>query len=162
MASYSIGGRIYRGKVNQHRTLIKKEPREIYNILIDPNQLKQWTPLEQILVEKITPGDLGVGTRIHFRLQFRIQPEWDSEVIHLEKDQQIVYRFLNGIFEGGIEIWDLKKRESETEVTHTLLYQVNRWIYKIGWYFLGGERRHNELTELALYRLKSILEGISS
>jgi hypothetical protein len=79
-------------------------------------------------------------------------------VIHLEKGLQIVYRFLSGIFEGGIEIWDLKKKEFGTEVTHILLYKINRWIYRIGWYLLGGERKHNELTELALYRLKSLLE----
>jgi uncharacterized membrane protein len=89
----------------------------------------------------------------------RIQPEWDSEVIHLETNRQIVSQFLNGIFEGGIEIWDLKKMESGTEVTHTLVYKINRWIYKVGWYVLGGEKKHDELTELALLRLKSLLEG---
>jgi hypothetical protein len=155
---YAIDGRLYRGRVNQHQTLIRKEPGEIYNILIDPDQLKRWTPVEQIFVEKITPGEFGVGTRLHSKLRFRIQPQWDSEVIHLEKGLQIVYRFLSGIFEGGIEIWDLKKKEFGTEVTHILLYKINRWIYRIGWYLLGGERKHNELTELALYRLKSLLE----
>ena len=58
----------------------------------------------------------------------RIQPEWDSEVIHLERDRQIISQFQSGIFEGGIEIWDLKKMNSGTEVTHTLVYKINRWI----------------------------------
>jgi len=157
-ATYIIGGKIYRGKMNQHRTLIQKEPEEIYKILIDPEQMKRWCPIEPISVERITPGEFRVGIRSHFKLNFRIQPEWDSEVVYLERNQQIISRFINGIFEGGIEIWDLKKTESGTEVAHTLVYQIKRWIYKVGWSLLGGEKKHNELTELVLSRLKSLLE----
>jgi len=158
----SIGENIYRGKVNRHQTLILREPEEIYRALIDPDQMKRWCPFEQISVERVTPDEFRVGTRSHFKLNFRIQPEWDTEVIHLERNRQIISRFLNGIFEDGIEIWELKKTESGTEVTHTLVYQIKRLIYRIGWFFLGGEKKHDELTETALSRLKSILEGTSS
>jgi uncharacterized protein YndB with AHSA1/START domain len=161
-ASYSIGEKVYKGRVNQHHALIKKEPEEVYRILVDPEQIKRWCPMEQISVKIVTPGEFRVGTGFHFKLRFRIQPEWDSEVIHLERSRQIVSQFLNGIFEGGIEIWDLKKVESGTEVTHTLVYQIKRMIYRIGWFLLGGEKKHDELTELALFRLKSLLEGTSS
>ncbi|MBM4322290.1 MAG: SRPBCC family protein [Deltaproteobacteria bacterium] len=160
-ATYIIGEKIYRGKVNQHRTLIQKDPEAIYKILIDPGQMKQWCPIEQISVERVTPGEFRVGTLSRFKLNFRIQPEWNSEVIHLESNRQIISRFINGIFEGGIELWDLKRTETGTEVTHTLVYQIKRWIYKVGWFLLGGEKKHNELTELALRRLKSLLEGNS-
>ncbi len=156
--SFIIREKVYKGKVNQHRTLIQREPEEIFNILVDPEQIKRWCPIEQISVEIVTPGEFRVGNRFHFKLRFRIQPEWDSEVIHLERNRQIVSQFLNGIFEGGIEIWDLKKTESGTEVTHTLVYQINRWIYKVGWFLLGGKKKHDELTELALSHLKSLLE----
>lgn len=159
MASYSIRGRTYGGRRNQHKILIRREPEEIYRILTDPGQWEEWAPVEQISVEKRTSGEFGIGTRIHFKLRFRIQPEWDTEVILLEKGQQIIYQFLNGIFKDGIEIWDLKPKESGTEVVHTLLYQIHPWIYKIGWYLLGGEKKHNELAELALSRLKFLLEG---
>jgi len=158
-ATYIIGEKVYRGKVNQHRTLIQKDPEAIYSVLIDPEQVRQWCPIGQISVERMTPGEFRVGTRSHFRLNFRIQPEWDCEVIYLERNRQIIYRFINGIFEGGIEIWELKKTESGTEVTHTLVYQIKRWIYKIGWFLLGGEKKHDELTDIALARLKSLLEG---
>lgn len=157
--SYVLGGKVYRGRVNQHKVLIRREPEKIYANLIDLDQWKAWAPLDQISFEKVTAGEFRVGTRLHFKLQFRIQPEWDTEVIHLEKDRQIIFHFLNGIFEGGIEIWNLKKKEMETEVMHTLLYQIHRRIYKIGWVFLGGEKKHNELTERALSRLKTLSEG---
>jgi uncharacterized protein YndB with AHSA1/START domain len=160
--SYSIGEKVFKGRVNQHQTLIKKRPEEIYRILIDPDQFKKWGPIDQMSMERETPGEFCVGTQSHFKLNFRIQPEWDSEVIHLETNRQIVSRFLNGIFEGGIEVWDLEKTESGTEVTHTLVYKIHRWIYKVGWFFLGGEKKHNKLTEIALFRLKSLLEGTSS
>ena len=158
-ASFSFGGKTYEGKVNQHHILIKRDPPEIYSLLINLDRWKQWVPFEEISVEKITPGEFGLGTRLHFRLQFRIQPQWDSELIHLERSRQIVSRFLNGIFEGGIEIWDFEKVESGTVVTHSLVYQIKRLSHRIGWFFLGGEKKHNKLTELALFRLKSLLEG---
>jgi len=158
-ASFSFGGKTYKGKVNRHQIMIKREPGEIYSILIDPNQYKKWAPFGQISMEKVTSGEFRVGTRLHFKLNFRIQPEWDIEVIHLEKPKRIVNRFINGIFKGGIEIWDLTESDLGTEVTHTLAYKIDRWIYKVGWYLLGGEKKHNELTELGLSRLKSILEA---
>jgi ribosome-associated toxin RatA of RatAB toxin-antitoxin module len=156
--SCTIGDRLFKGRVNQHRILIQREPKAIYDFLTDFNQFKQWCPMEEISIEKVTPGEFQVGTRLHFKLQFRIQPEWDSEVIFLKRPDQLVYQFLNGIFKGGMEIWDLKKMESRTEVTHTLVYKINRWIYRVGWFLLGGEKKHNKLTETALKRLKSLLE----
>ncbi len=158
-ASYAIGDRVVNGRVNQHRTLIQKRPEEIYRVLIDPEQMKRWCPVEQISVERVTSGEFRVGTKSHFKLRFRIEPEWDTEVIHLETNRQIASQFLNGIFQGGVEIWDLKKVGSGTEVTHTLIYKIHRWIYKAGWTLLGGEKKHDELTEIALSRLKNLLEG---
>jgi ribosome-associated toxin RatA of RatAB toxin-antitoxin module len=158
-ASYLIGEKIYLGWVNQHRMLIQSEPEAIYDFLTDFNQFKRWCPMEDISIRKVTPGELQVGTKLHFKLRFRIQPEWDSKVIYLKRPNRIVYKFLNGIFEDGIEIWKLEKKERETEVTHTLLYHINRWIDMVGWFLLGGEKKHNELTKTALSRLKSLLEG---
>lgn len=156
--SFTIGDRFFKGRINQHRVLIQNGPETIYDFLTDFNQFKRWCPVEQISVKKVTPGEFRVGTRFHFKLRYRIQPEWDSEVIHLEMNRQIVSQFLNGIFERGMEIWDFKKTESGTEVTHTLVYQIKRSIYKTGWFSLGGEKKHDELTELALSRLKSLSE----
>lgn len=146
--------------MNQHRILIQKKPEEIYPLLVEPGQIKRWCPVEQISVERVTCGEFSVGTKTHFKLRYRIQPEWDSEVIHLEVHRQIVSQFLNGIFQDGIEIWDLRKMGSGTEVTHTLVYQIHRLIYKLGWFLLGGQKKHNELTKVALFRLKSLLEGM--
>lgn len=156
--TFTLGRKSYRGKVNQHRILIGTEPEVIFDTLTDWDQFKRWGPIEQMSVEKVTPGVFQIGTRLHFILRFRIQPEWDSEVIGLERPHQIVNQFLNGIFEGGIEIWDLKRKERGTEVTHTLLYRIQRWVYKMGWFLLGGEKKHDELTETTLSRLKSLLE----
>jgi uncharacterized protein YndB with AHSA1/START domain len=158
-ASYFVGEKVYKGKVNQHQILIRRGPEEIFNVLTDPEKIRRWCPVEQISMERVTSGEFRVGTQFHFKLRFRIQPEWDSKVIHLERNRQIASQFLNGIFEGGIETWDLKKMESGTEVTHTLVYKINRWIYKVGWFLLGGNKKHDELTEVALSRLKSLLEG---
>lgn len=157
-ATYTIGEKIYQGRINRHRILIRKGPEEIFDLLTDPDRFQRWCSTEELSVEKVTPGPFRVGTKFHFKLRFRIEPEWDSEVILLNRPRQIVSRFLNGIFKGGIEVWDIKPMEIGTEVTHTLLYQIHRWIYQIGWFLLGGEKKHDELTEKALSRLRSFLE----
>lgn len=155
-------GQPLRGKTNQHRIIIQKEPEMVYHVLTYFDNYKYWIPTEEMIVEKITPGPLHIGSVLHFKLKFRIEPEWDTEVVLLERPSRIVYRFLNGIFEGGMECWELNKKDQGTEVTHTLYYQIKKWIHKIGWTLLGGEKKHNELTETALKRLKFMVEGISS
>lgn len=157
--SIVIGNQIFTGRINQHRKTIRREPEAIYNALTDFNQFKQLVPMEEISIERTTPGEFHLGTRHRFTLRFRIQLEWETEVIHFERNRRIVSRFLNGIFEGGVEAWDLIEMDSEIEVVHTLVYQIKRWIYRVGWFLLGGEKKHNELTELTLSRIKSLLEG---
>lgn len=147
--------------MNQHRIIIQREPEEIYNVLTNFEQFSHWIPVEEIRIEKKERGPLRIGSTLHFKLKFRIEPEWDTEVILLERPSRIAYRFINGIFEGGMELWELRKRDHGTEVIHTLYYKIKRWIYKIGWTLLGGEKKHNELTETALHRLKFLLEGTS-
>jgi hypothetical protein len=66
-----------------------------------------------------------------------------------------------GIFEGSLEIWPIKEIEKGAELSHTLIYQINGLILRIGWIFLGGKAKHNELTEEALGNIKRIVQGKS-
>ncbi|UCD71922.1 MAG: hypothetical protein JSW70_02715 [Syntrophobacterales bacterium] len=62
------------------------------------------------------------------------------------------------IFEGTLEISQIKELEQVAELSHTLIYRISELILRIGWIPLEGEAKHNELTEEALHNLKSIVE----
>jgi uncharacterized protein YndB with AHSA1/START domain len=155
------GDKVYAGRVNRHTVTIKAKPQQVYQALIDFSEMQRWCPQEKILLEKITPGKLGLGTKIRYRLNYRINPIWHSVVVDMEEDSRIINRFVDGIFEGSAEIWQIKEAEEGVELSHTLIYRINGLIFRIGWIFLGGEAKHNELTEEALGNLKRIVEGKS-
>jgi hypothetical protein len=79
----------------------------------------------------------------------------------MEEDSQIINRFVDGIFDGGVEIWQIREVEEGAELSHTLIYRINGLIFRIGWALLGGKAKHDELTEEALGNLKRIVEGRS-
>lgn len=153
-----IGDKVYTGRVNRHAVTIKAEPQHVYQALVDFSEMQRWCPQEKILVDKITPGKLGLGTKMRYRLNYRINPTWHSVVVDMEENRRIINRFVDGIFEGSVEIWQLREVEQGAELRHTLIYRISKLILRIGWIFLGGEAKHNELTEEALHNLKSIVE----
>lgn len=159
--THAIGDKVYRGRINRHTVIIKTRPHEVYQVLVDFHEMQRWCPQKKIVVEKITPGKVGPGTKMRYRLNYHINPTWHSVVVDIEEPSRIINRFEDGIFEGGIEIWRLKEVEEGVELSHTLIYRINRLIFRIGWIFLGGEAKHNELTEEALDNLKRIVEGRS-
>ncbi len=152
------GNEVYLGRLNRHTVTIKAKAQQVYQTLIDFSEMQRWCPQEKILVEKITTGKLGLGTKIRYRLNYRINPTWHSVVVDMEENRRIINRFVDGIFEGSVEIWQLREVEQGAELSHTLIYRISKLILRIGWILLGGEAKHNELTEEALHNLKSIVE----
>ena len=157
--THAIGDKVYRGRINRHTIIIKTTPPEVYQVLVDFHEMQRWCPQEKIVLEKITPGKIGPGTKMRYRLNYHINPTWHSVVVDMEEDCRIINRFVNGIFEGSVEVWQLKEVEEGVELSHILIYRINRLIFRIGWILLGGEQRHNELTREALDNLKTIVEG---
>jgi hypothetical protein len=156
--THAIGDKVYRGRINRHTVVIKTRPQEVYQVLVDFHEMQRWCPQEKIVVEKITPGKIGPGTKMRYRLNYRINPTWHSVVVDMKEHSRIINRFADGIFEGGIEVWRIKEVGEGVELSHTLIYRINRLIFRIGWIFLGGEAMHNELTKEALDNLKRIVE----
>jgi uncharacterized protein YndB with AHSA1/START domain len=156
------GEGVFPGRANRHAVTIEAKPERVYQALVDFSEVKRWCPQEKILVEKITPGKFCLGTKIRYRLNYRVNPTWHSVVVGMEENRRIINRFTDGIFEGSFEIWQLRETGQGTELSHTLIYRINKLILRIGWIFLGGEAKHNELTEEALNNLKRILEEKSA
>ena len=107
------------------------------------------------------PNNLYVGAETHFQLKIGKLIDWDTEVVAITENKRIESLFLDGMFEGGIELWTIKEVEGGVELSHTLFYtEIKPWIYKVMW-FVYGEEKHNELTTIALINIKNILENNS-
>jgi hypothetical protein len=80
------GDKVYLDRANRHAVTIKAKPQQVYQALIDFSEMQRWCPQDKIVVEKITPGKFGVGTKMRYRLNCHINPIWNSVVVDLEEN----------------------------------------------------------------------------
>ena len=144
----------YRGQVNEHHILIQAPPSRIFHVLTDFDRFETLTPTDRVQLRKITPGPYQVGTAIRAETIYKIRLSWDSQVVQIDKDRLLVLQFQNGPFQGGYEVWTLTAKGSCTRVSHTLVYNISNFFYRLVWLLKKGEKRHNTLTEVTLLNLK--------
>ena len=144
----------YEGKVNQHRKMIKAKPDIIFNMITDIEIFKTLYPIGFMEVTQSPPNPCNMGTLRHNRIKYLVELNWDSKVIEIVDNEKIVLRFLNGIFKGGYEIWELEEKGGDTEVSHTILYTVNGFFYSMVWFIKKGEKKHDYLVEETLNSIK--------
>jgi ribosome-associated toxin RatA of RatAB toxin-antitoxin module len=123
-------------------------------MLTDFDRFVTLIPSDRVQLRKLTPGPYQVGTAIRTETIFKIRLSWDSQVVQIQKDHLLVLQFQNGPFKGGYGVWELKARGSCTRVTHTLVYNISNFFYRLVWLLKQGERKHNTLTEVTLLNLK--------
>ncbi len=144
----------YRGQVNEHYTLIQAPPSRVFQVLTDFDRFATLIPSDRIQLRKLTPGPYQVGTAIRTETIYKIKLSWDSQVVQIDKDHLLVLQFQNGPFKGGYGVWELEATGSCTRVSHTLVYNISNFFYRLVWLLKQGERRHNRLTEVTLLNLK--------
>ena len=144
----------YQGHVNEHHTLIKASPSQVFAVLTDFDRFVRLIPTNRVELSKVTPGPYRVGTTIRAETRYKIKLSWDSQVVHLEKDRLLVLQFQDGPFRDGYEVWELRPQGSCTKVSHTFVYNISDFFYRLVWVFKRGEKKHNTLTEVTLLNLK--------
>ena len=144
----------YQGQVNEHYSLIQAPPFRVFHVLTDFDRFVTLIPSDRVQLRKITPGPYQVGTAIRADTIYKIRLSWDSQVVQINKDRLLVLQFQNGPFQGGYEVWELKAKGSCTRVSHTLVYNISNFFYRLVWLLKRGEKRHNTLTEVTLLNLK--------
>ncbi len=149
----------YNGRVNEHRIAIQASPDRIFAILTDGDQFPHLVPGDRIRVTKITPEPYGVGTQIRTQTGYRIKLSWTSSVVDLQPGRRITLQFQNGIFNGGYEIWELQPMGDQTLVSHTILFNLSNFIYRVLWVVKNVEEKHNTLVEGTLCNLKQAAES---
>jgi ribosome-associated toxin RatA of RatAB toxin-antitoxin module len=144
----------YQGQVNEHHTLIQAPPTRVFHVLTDFDRFVTLIPSERVQLKKVTLGPYQVGTIIRAETIYKIKLTWDSQVVQIKKDRLLVLKFQNGPFQEGYEVWELKAKGSCTRVSHTLVYNISNFFYRLLWLLKQGEKRHNTLTEVTLLNLK--------
>jgi ribosome-associated toxin RatA of RatAB toxin-antitoxin module len=144
----------YQGRINEHHIFIQAPPSRVFQILTDFDRFVTLIPSDRVQLRKVTPGPYQIGTVIRAETNYKIKLSWDSQVVQIEKDRSLVLQFRSGPFRGGYEVWELKVKGSCTRVSHTLVYNISNFFYRLVWLLKQGERRHNTLTEVTLQNLK--------
>jgi ribosome-associated toxin RatA of RatAB toxin-antitoxin module len=144
----------YQGQVNEHHILIQAPPSRVFHVLTDFDRFMTLIPSERVQLTKVTPGPYRVGTAIRAETIYKISLTWDSQVVQIDKDRLLVLQFQNGPFQGGYEVWELKAKGRCTRVSHTLVYNISNFFYRLVWLLKQGEKKHNILTEVTLLNLK--------
>ena len=149
----------FEGKVNQHKKVIKAKQETIFTMITDIDIFKTLYPTGFIEVSQASSDYLTIGTLRNTQTKYIVNLNWDSKVIELIENKKIVLQFLNGIFQNGYEIWELEVRDGNTEVRHTILYNIHGFFYSLVWSLKKGENRHDYLVEETLNSLKRKAEA---
>jgi ribosome-associated toxin RatA of RatAB toxin-antitoxin module len=144
----------YQGQVNEHHTLVRAQPSQVFAVLTDFDRFVTLIPTDRVELSKVTPGPYQVGTTIRAETAYKIKLRWHSKVVQMEKDSLLVLQFQDGPFRDGYEVWELRPQGNCTRVSHTFVYNISNLLYRLVWVFKRGEKKHNTLTEVTLLNLK--------
>jgi ribosome-associated toxin RatA of RatAB toxin-antitoxin module len=144
----------YQGQLNEHHIIIQAPPSRVFHVLTDFDRFLTLIPSDRVRLKKMTPGPYQVGTTIRAETIFKIKLSWESRVVQIQKDRSLVLQFQSGPFRGGYEVWGLETAGSCTRVSHTLVYNISNFFYRLVWLLKQGEKKHNTMTDVTLLNLK--------
>lgn len=146
----------YHGETNQHKRLIAAPPDQIFGILTSQCAFTQLVP--EYTYVTFDTDTYGIGTRLTVKIDHLLKFTWHTQVKEVVPNQRIRLEFLDGLFKGGAEIWELEPREGKTLVMQTIVVEPRGWIRRFIWNF-KARNRHNAMTEKFLDGLKAMAES---
>lgn len=148
------------GEANQHTRVVNASPERIFQILVDEDRFPAITP-PYTEVSFDTPAPYGVGTRLKIEINHLLNFTWHTQVEEMVPNRRIQLAFLDGLFKGGTEVWELEPQGEQTLVIQTIIVQPEGWLRRFIWDF-KARNRHNAITEQALDNLKYLSETLES
>ncbi|MEM7355617.1 MAG: SRPBCC family protein [Acidobacteriota bacterium] len=108
----------------EHSIETRATPESLWNLLTDPEQIKQWIP-ELISDEPTTPGQEGVGTKTRMRLKEGSKiVEYSSEITTFTPPQRLGLRLTGGHL--GASPMEVEYRFSQVE-RGTAVHYTSTW-----------------------------------
>lgn len=133
---------------------IDRPPSVVFNALLDPDVVSQWTPMTDVTFEDASPP--RVGTRGRFRLtEGPIRGPLDMQIVEFESDRRVAYQVSHPALDWRA-VTTLRLEGSGTRVTYAGEMSLRGWR-RIFEPLMGGEVRRGEAAEIR--KLKALLEG---
>jgi ribosome-associated toxin RatA of RatAB toxin-antitoxin module len=145
----------YHGETNQHKRLIAAPPDQIFDILTSQSTFVQLVP--EYTHVTFDTDNYGVGTRLTVKIDHLLKFMWHTRVKEVVPNKRIRLEFLDGLFKGGAEIWELEPQEGKTLVLQTIVVEPRGWIRQFIWNFKARER-HDAMVKKFLDGLKAMAE----
>jgi ribosome-associated toxin RatA of RatAB toxin-antitoxin module len=145
----------YHGETNQHKRLITAPADQIYDILTSPSAFSQLVP--EYTYVTFDAETYGVGTRLTVQIDHLLKFTWHTQVKEVVPNKRIRMEFLDGLFKGGAEIWELEPQEGKTLVLQTIVVEPRGWIRQFIWNFKARDR-HDAMIENFLDGLQVMAE----
>lgn len=143
------------GEPNQHVRLIDASPERIFKILTHQESFTALVP--EYAAVTFDSETYSVGTRLTTHINHLLEFTWHSQVQEIVPNQKIRLEFMDGLFMGGAEIWEMQPHAEKTLVMQTIVVAPRGWIRKFIWN-LKARRRHNIMVEKFLDSLKEMAE----
>jgi ligand-binding SRPBCC domain-containing protein len=150
----------YDGELNQHMRIIDAPPEVIFDLLTDPQQFTALAP-KYTIVTFDTPPPYQVGTRLKIKIDHLLKFTWHTQVREMVPNKMTRLEFLDGLFKGGTEIWELEFKEGYTRVIQTIIVAPQDFFGSFIWNF-KARTRHNKMAEKFLDNLKAKAESVET
>ncbi len=102
--------------------------------------------------QKLTEGDIAIGTQYHHSLGGGLAPRWVSEITQYEPRREIERTF-KGDFFVGYEVIQVGERANGTRIDYEMHYQVKGLYKKILWE-IYYRKKYEAKLEMILATLK--------
>ncbi len=143
-------------EVNYHSVYVEGKLPEIGREIITWGESSWWPPKSQMHFEKLTDGEVHLGTKYEQRVQLPCGPRWMVAVTNLVPAQEIERTFLNGLFSGK-ETVRVEPHAEGGIVHYRMQFQVNGPVNSILWK-LFFKKMHDENIKMILKSLKEHFE----
>jgi uncharacterized protein YndB with AHSA1/START domain len=144
------------GEINQHMRVIHAPVEKIFNILTDPEAFSALAPAFTY-VSFETPPPYREGTRLKIKIDHLLEFTWHTLVKEVIPNKRTRLEFLDGLFQGGTEIWELEPEAQGTRVIQTIIVDPPGLIGSLVWN-LKARQRHNAMAEKFLDNLQAEAE----
>ncbi len=150
----------YDGEINQHTRLINAPPEVIFSLLTNPEEFTALAP-KFTRVSFDTPPPYQVGTRLKININHLLKFTWHTQVRELVPNRKARLEFLDGLFAGGTEIWELEPQGEATRVIQTIIVSPKGFPKAFIWN-LKARNRHNQMAEKFLDNLRARAESMEN
>lgn len=136
--------------------MIAAPPDQIFDILTSQSTFTQLVP--EYTYVTFDTETCGIGTKLTVKIDHMLKFTWHTQVKEVAPNKRIRLEFLDGLFKGGAEIWELEPQEGKTLVLQTIVVEPRGWIRQFIWKFKARDR-HNAMIEKFLDGLKAMAES---